>query len=259
MRVVKEYSEKFPLHRIRVAGLMFTTLFESADFIAKAYRTNPFYGSVLALAARVGGSRVVNLDLAPRQTFKKYTSQNMHVIEAYAELARIEINRIEPFVDFHSEPHMNRAENLISHPAVAVAPHGPSCLSRRFPGHPANKEWDRDNWKYLIGRIPDKYNIYTFGAANEKKLDVPGRITHIYGEDLRLVACMLKKCDVFVGVENGLAHLARAMGARTIVQIHGDHVPVSWTAYPGNIIINGKNINDISADYAWNTLSEILS
>jgi len=248
LRVLHKYAERFSDDRIDVMTPTFTELYRDAPFVHRVFKATMWRRWLgRPPLARLFGwyGRVVHFDLQEHGLCNKCREMGMHLIQAYAECVPLRVHCLEPYVYYQAEPYRAQALARVERPFIAVAPHSPSCLSRVKPGSPPNKEWPQENWGRLIDELPKAYHVYSFGAAGEQPPEHP-RIRPLYGLDLRVVAEMLWHADLFIGLDNGLAHLARAVGQTNIVQIHGTHCPLSWATYPGNRVVhNARPISEV--------------
>jgi heptosyltransferase-3 len=92
------------------------------------------------------------------------------------------------------------------------------------------KEWPADNFAALIGRLTRPGGLLAgarvalFGARNERGAAAPvlasvpdGRRIDLVGTaDLPTVAACLKRCDLYIGNDSGLMHMAAAAGTPTL-------------------------------------------
>jgi ADP-heptose:LPS heptosyltransferase len=191
--------------------------------------------------------------------YKHCRDSGLHVIQAYGAIVPLQIRLPEPCACYDVGQFRSKTLPMAKAPYVAIAPHSPMCFSHTWPGAPPNKEWPRDRWLRLIDRVPEDYRVYEFGAANESPLGHP-RVEPIYGADIRIVAELLRHAHVVVALDNGLAHLARAVQQRRLVMLHGTHAPLSFATYPGvTVVHNGQPIGELPVELAWEGVEGALA
>jgi len=261
LRVIEEYAREFPACRIEVRTPSFHDLYVDAPFISQVHKTSrvsTVWQEHVGATALRNYDRVYRFNLQRDGRCMKYRDAGLHLIQAYAAAIPMQVEQIEPCFFYDDEEVGERAAGLVRKPFIAIAPHSPSCMSRVRPGSLPNKEWSQERWAQLIDRLPEEYHVYSLGGSDELPPKHP-RIHPRYGHRLRVVAEMLKQADAFIGLDNGLAHLARAAGQSNIIQIHGTHCPLEWATYPGNTIVyNGGSISDIPVDLVLDHVNRVL-
>jgi ADP-heptose:LPS heptosyltransferase len=262
LRVLAEYARQHARDRIDVLTPSWSELFVEAPFVRHVHnlRGAGRWRRHTVLARVLGGyGRIIRFDLQRGDRVRKCRQLGWHLIEAYAAMVPIRVTTIEPRIFYRRAAFQRQALSMVDRPFIALAPHSPSCLSRLHPGMTPNKEWPPENWRRLIDRLPESFYLYSFGSAEEEPLTHP-RVRPLYGQDIRLVAEMLRHAELLIALDNGLAHLARAAGQRSIVQIHGNHCPPSWATYPGNTVVyTGSPITEVPVDRVWECVEHVLS
>lgn len=86
------------------------------------------------------------------------------------------------------------------------------------------KHWDKDNWKELISKIDDRYNIVFTGTAkdtdyieyinSEKHLNLAGKTS------LKELIELFRRSDVVISLDSGSTHLAAASNSKCIISIY---------------------------------------
>jgi heptosyltransferase-3 len=107
-------------------------------------------------------------------------------------------------------------------------PHGRRLLFALHPGSGSiKKNWPLEKYFDLVKKIKDKYNpffIFFSGPAEDNQikdtinsflLGKDGMI-HISDHELTLVSALLQICDVYIGNDSGITHLASSLGCNTI-------------------------------------------
>lgn len=94
-----------------------------------------------------------------------------------------------------------------------------------------NKEWPAARFQAVVDALASDYAFVQLGTPADSLLrgveDRRGRTT------LREAAAILAACDLFVGLEGFLMHLARAVGRRSVI-IYGGRVRPDQIGYPCN-------------------------
>tara|TARA_Y100000310_G_C20685355_1_gene818606 strand:- start:2059 stop:3207 length:1149 start_codon:yes stop_codon:yes gene_type:complete len=115
-------------------------------------------------------------------------------------------------------------------------------------GYPT-KELEIKKWIELTEKLSIKYNVILIGGPNEKRFDTikekskNKNIINLIGQ-LKLLesAALIKKSDILISPDSGSAHLAAAVGTKTIT-LFGPTDEIRWKPYgPKNkhIIIKDK-------------------
>jgi ADP-heptose:LPS heptosyltransferase len=93
------------------------------------------------------------------------------------------------------------------------------------------KEWCHDRWQQVVDALRQEHRIIQIGGDLDPLLDgVEDRRGHAHG--LREVAAMLSHARLFVGLESGVMHLARAADCPAVV-ILGGRVQPNQASYAG--------------------------
>ncbi|MBU0676598.1 MAG: glycosyltransferase family 9 protein [Verrucomicrobia bacterium] len=111
------------------------------------------------------------------------------------------------------------------------------------------KNWRIDRFNDLAGRLAEQGYSIAF-MTGEADIDVAGQIradmARIEGLPLSEVASVLAVCDLYIGNDSGVSHLAAALGAPAVV-LFGPSDHMKWGPRGRNVrIIAGKD-GDLSA------------
>ena len=113
------------------------------------------------------------------------------------------------------------------------------------------KHWNKDNWKELIEKISDEYNVVLSGGkndeellnyvANEKTLNLAGQT------NLEELQELLSRADIVVSLDSGTTHLAWAVQKPKIVSIFCStpeslYAPIETDKNIQNVSLSAKNI-----------------
>ena len=148
-------------------------------------------------------------------------------------LARHFLRCVAPQEDWLEVP-----EPRLSLPAEVAAAHTPSLASESRPLlviHPGSggraKRWSRAGFGEIARRFARRGQgvAILLGPAEEAEAGEWRRlgIRVIVGLDLVAVAALLATCDVYLGNDSGVSHLAGAVGARGVA-LFGPTDPQSW-------------------------------
>jgi len=113
----------------------------------------------------------------------------------------------------------------------------PACGKSLSEG---GKEWGFDNFNGLADRLSEHYYIVQVGS-NEPFLDAANE--RHYNEPFPVVLALMKQADFFIGMVNGLAHLAGHHGINTYCIYCGGNEHPGFTGYPNQIPIIGDKIS----------------
>jgi len=87
----------------------------------------------------------------------------------------------------------------------------------------ANKHWDKDNWREVVNRLRDKYNIIFTGGANDNELIEyisQGCGVNLAGKtDILELAEVFSRCSLVIAPDSGSAHLAWATRNPKVIAI----------------------------------------
>ncbi len=151
-----------------------------------------------------------------------------------------------------SDAHRRCAETLI--------PAGGSVLAIGPTANWAGKIWRAENFLEAVqqltcdtGPMPDA-RIAVFGAADERAIAAPlldalpaARVIDLIGAvDLLTAAACLARCEIYIGNDSGLMHMAAAMGAPTL-GLFGPSLPERYGPWGPNTgwVRTDKDLDEI--------------
>ncbi len=124
-------------------------------------------------------------------------------------------------------------------PALTPAP-SPAPKTLRIAIHPGSggyslaRRWDADNFALVADQLVEAYNaeILLVGTANDNTAAVKAAMRHpardLTGQTtLPELAAVLQSCDLFIGADSGVLHVAAAAGT-PIVTIFGPSNAAAW-------------------------------
>jgi len=188
-----------------------------------------------------GASKRVGFDLGfPASLFLTHKSSpppgNLHQVERNLHLLRkmgIEDPdlHLEMWVNARdrktAEEHMPRQENLPGIPRVAVH------IGAATP----SKQWKADDFSTLVQELEAQFQaqVALLGGVDDVQTakdvteGLKGPVTDLVGHlDLRQTAALLKTCDLFIGGDSGLGHLAAACGTPVVSLFSAANEPEVW-------------------------------
>ena len=102
------------------------------------------------------------------------------------------------------------------------------------------KDWGKENWRALIGRLGETFRDYGLAIVGAKEeasigdyvsVDWPGGKANLCGRlTLRSTAAVLELASVFVGPDSGPMHLAACAGIPCVIPFSARSMPGVW--YP---------------------------
>ena|GEM_PF-360287 len=138
------------------------------------------------------------------------------------------------------EQRLSQAGLQISAANAPAVPRGPLVVLHLGSGTQA-KRWPAWHWRELLGRLIVTHNaqVVLVGVAGEahvaKQVLAGGALNNVVdwtGQlSLAELAALLAQCDLFIGADSGPAHLAAAVGARTVAIFSGTNHPHQWAPW----------------------------
>jgi hypothetical protein len=103
-----------------------------------------------------------------------------------------------------------------------------SSLGARWPMR--NKQWPIERFQIVANALKGDFDLVQLGAASDPRIF--DALDH-RGNTARQAAAVLSASHVFVGLEGGFMHMARAVECRSVI-IYGGRVLPSQTGYSAN-------------------------
>ena len=191
----------------------------------------------------------------------KWWLEGKHLIDMYAERCEVVLERRRPVVYLNDEDEaqgegiLEQAGVQQGEPFIVLSPETRS--SRDI------KEWPRQNFVELVRRIHDKFSIkiITFVAPSSNR-EYPGTVTIKNAPTIRSVAAVIKRAYLYLGLNNGLAHIAGAFEGK-IVCIHiGFPIDRGGVISPHAIFTSKEPFcdpNSISVDMVFREVEKVLN
>ena len=188
-------------------------------------------------------------------------------IEAQGYFCRIEAGRITlnpPDRDFRAAPE-RRVEDQLPCP-VTIHPGS---------GSP-QKNWPAENWLKLIAELPVPFALIlgeaefprwsavsSTGIQDDRSLFKPrlgDKALHLVNQPLEDLVSHFTRCELFLGHDSGISHLAAACGVKCVL-LFGPTEPAMWAPPAPNVrvIRRGPDLTSISIDDVRQVVTEALA
>ncbi len=177
--------------------------------------------------------------------------------------ARFRLGQLAPDADLDREPLLNiptAYRELSSAMLTRWGWKGDGPLVMVHPGSGGrNKRWPLDRFFSLVGTFVAEQGAFvvisTGPAEDDRFLDQvenfsrgQERAIHIGDTDLPALAALLGHCDVYVGNDSGVSHLAAAVGAPTVA-LFGPTDPVVWGPVGRRVkVVSAASLEAISVE-----------
>ncbi len=129
----------------------------------------------------------------------------------------------------------------------------------------AHKRWPLDNYRALAARIvaiPNTQVLLLSGPAeNISTLTLPAHATHIADCALSDLAALLARCQLYIGNDSGITHLAAALGMPTVA-LFGPTDPTIWGPRGAHVIIlrsPTQRIDDVPVEQLWQAIQHVAT
>ena len=135
--------------------------------------------------------------------------RNMTLQEASADQLRVEIEDPTPRMylrDDEKRPWMEKANDLNGGPLVGLAPDA-RWDSRCYPLH---------GWAQVVAYLRELYDARVVGLGKYSR-DCPAYCIDWAGTTVRELAAAVSVCDLILATDNGVAHMAAAVGTPAVV------------------------------------------
>lgn len=124
---------------------------------------------------------------------------------------------------------IDMAKALVPPPYLVVCPQGKQGFSANI------KEWGQNNFQIVRDAFPDT----TFVQIGSREVPLMQNVVDCRGLPLRTSASILHNATLFLGLEGGLMHMARAVDTRSII-IYGGFIDPAVSSYPEDIAVTGQ-------------------
>ncbi len=145
----------------------------------------------------------------------------MHMVNAWELLFRLNRSRDVPLpsIQIQDAPHYD----------FVISPYSVSGAS------PQVKQWPFDRWDPVVKWMKERGSVVVLGSATDPEvIDAP----MLRGEPLDVVAGVVKNAGTVVTMDNGISHLARAVGANHVL-MYPAILPLCWVNNPDALTLQG--------------------
>lgn len=190
------------------------------QMLIKGFYFNIFSGAkrrIVAKSARefsfLGGNEIIDV-----KDYKKKCSAIRNYLK-FADYLGLDTSKIEVTLPNSDENTKNKINELLNNkidttkPVAVIAP-----ATTWIPKH-----WSKDNWKELIKKIEEHFNLIFTGTENDKEL-----ISYICGDnyinlagktDLKGLIEVFRRADLVLSLDSGSTHLAWATQKPKIITL----------------------------------------
>lgn len=141
---------------------------------------------------------------------KKETGQRLHIADSYAKMLDVVIPEINPLMLWADE------ENSPVKEYILVSPFSRSCS--RHSGLPPNKTLDDWKWNNILTYLRKQYPVKVMGAPGDRlEKVVIADNDYLCASTLSGIQEEILKAHFVVTVDNGIGHIAAALGVPTII------------------------------------------
>jgi ADP-heptose:LPS heptosyltransferase len=166
----------------------------------------------------------------------RYLPAELHIGEQLSLLVQLIAERVRPL---YSPDLANRIAGRpdIGSPAPAGIPPSAKCIVVAPRSNSTVRDWPLDRYINLIGMLLAKVECYVVLVGSRDQLTSLNHICHQLNGDRRLVnlqidwselAGVLRRADLVIANNSGVAHLAAACGRPTLAIYSGSHQPQEW-------------------------------
>ncbi len=112
------------------------------------------------------------------------------------------------------------------------------------------KNWDNQKWNELVGYlISNNFNVVEIGKKSIIKNNSDKFINLCDRISLLEIAFMIKRCDLFIGVDSGFAHFANALDIKKWIVLLGQHKNYAADQYVPYSGLTQEELNHIIIRY----------
>jgi ADP-heptose:LPS heptosyltransferase len=127
--------------------------------------------------------------------------------------------------DLHTEVHLTERDRKHAAELLRPVPPGAKIIAIGFGAQSPGRQWPLERYAETIERLGQHYRVSPVIVCSASELGNAQTIARLLphppmivsGAPLRDVCAVLERCALFIGNDSGCAHLAAAMGCRTIV------------------------------------------
>ena len=192
---------------------------------------------------------------------KGWNADRRHILQRYADIAGVKLENKKPnfYYDQKDQSIANDflKENGISENDFVV------MVSHTTAGARFLRNWPIEKFEQLVSRITKNFccKVIASGTKDDPILNVDS-VVHALGFPLRPTACLIKRSNLFIGMDSGLTHIAGCFKCE-IVSIHSGY-PIFETGSLSDsvtFVYKGpfKKPETISVDEVYKAVSDRIS
>ena len=192
---------------------------------------------------------------------KGWNADKRHILQRYADIAGVKLKnkKAKFYYDQKDESKANDflKENGISENDFVV------MVSHTTAGARFLRNWPIEKFEQLVSRITKNFccKVIATGTKDDPMLNVDS-VVHALGFPLRPTACLIKRSNLFIGMDSGLTHIAGCFKCE-IVSIHSGY-PIFETGSLSDsvtFVYKGpfKKPETISVDEVYKAVSDRIS
>jgi ADP-heptose:LPS heptosyltransferase len=180
----------------------------------------------------------------------RYLPAELHIGEQLSLLVQLIAERVRPL---YPPDLLNRMAGQPDKgsPALAGVPHSAKCVVVAPLSNSAVRDWPLDRYINLIGMLLAKLECYVVLVGARDQLTSLNRICDRHDGEPRLInlggridwaelAGVVRRADLVIANNSGVAHLAAACGRPTLAIYSGSHQPQEWGP-------RGENVRTVTA------------
>jgi ADP-heptose:LPS heptosyltransferase/SAM-dependent methyltransferase len=180
----------------------------------------------------------------------RYLPAELHIGEQLSLLVQLIAERVRPLYPPDLLDRMAGRPG-IGPPALAGIPPLAKCIVVAPLSNSTVRDWPLDRYVNLIGMLLAKVECVVVLVGSRDQLTSLSHICHQHGGDRRLInlggqidwaelAGVLRRADLVIANNSGVAHLAAACGRPTLAIYSGSHQPQEWGP-------RGENVRAVTA------------
>ncbi len=180
----------------------------------------------------------------------RYLPAELHIGEQLSLLVQLIAERVRPLYPPDLLDRMAGGSE-IGLPALAAIPPSAKCIVVAPLSNSPVRDWPLDRYIHLIGMLLAQVECFVVLVGSRDQLTTLSHICHQHEGDRRLVnlggqidwselAGVLRRADLVIANNSGVAHLAAACGRPTLAIYSGSHQPQEWGP-------RGENVRAVTA------------
>lgn len=216
----------------------------SCDGIAEKFSKSKLFKT---FDVRFNGNNFCNICITERKYQKidqNFTLENYYeygsLLEIFSNLAGKPLKKEDWFPQITVSDFTKKEIDKLNLPKKYICIHTTS--------NDVNREWTYEKWEELISKIFEKENIgiVQIGLKNNLKINHPNFIDLCGKLSLIETTEVIKRAQIFIGIDSGPAHMANAMKTKSIILLGKYREITNYMPFSGNFAngIDSKIIYD---------------